>query len=250
MRLLVSVRSAKEARAAWQGGADIIDAKEPGAGALAPVTPDVLEAIVDAVPPQAALSVALGDVYSKAEARDVVGCCDTGSRSGQTYVKFALPVGARAVEECVRAAVVESIATMARPRVVVAVYVDRLSDMELDLRAMVQAVGSAGAYGILLDTARKDGKNLFHWCDTLLLAELVERAHSLALRVALAGSVGEADLPAVFETGADIVGVRGAVCEGGRSGTLREELVRRLASQVRPSRSLNTARPSAPASHI
>ena len=39
MRLLVSVRSAAEARAALSGGADIIDAKEPSLGSLGAVGP-------------------------------------------------------------------------------------------------------------------------------------------------------------------------------------------------------------------
>jgi uncharacterized protein (UPF0264 family) len=36
MRLLVSVAGPDDARAALAGGADVIDAKDPGRGALAP----------------------------------------------------------------------------------------------------------------------------------------------------------------------------------------------------------------------
>ena len=42
MRLLVSVMDASEALAALEGGADLIDAKDPLAGALGPVTRAVL----------------------------------------------------------------------------------------------------------------------------------------------------------------------------------------------------------------
>ena len=45
MRLLVSVASADDARAAVDGGADIIDAKNPWVGALGAVEPDVMRAI-------------------------------------------------------------------------------------------------------------------------------------------------------------------------------------------------------------
>ena len=47
MRLLVSVRDAVEADAAVDGGAEIVDAKEPAAGSLGAVAPAVLAAIRD-----------------------------------------------------------------------------------------------------------------------------------------------------------------------------------------------------------
>lgn len=60
-RLLVSVVSAEEARAALAGGADIIDVKDPRAGALGAPSPRVLAEVVDAVGDAAPVSVALGD---------------------------------------------------------------------------------------------------------------------------------------------------------------------------------------------
>jgi (5-formylfuran-3-yl)methyl phosphate synthase len=62
MRLLVSVRSASEARVAAENGADIVDAKEPAAGPLGPVAPDVLAGILLALPGDMPLGIALGDV--------------------------------------------------------------------------------------------------------------------------------------------------------------------------------------------
>ena len=44
MRLLVSVRNAEEAESALQGGADILDAKEPANGALGKVDATTLAA--------------------------------------------------------------------------------------------------------------------------------------------------------------------------------------------------------------
>ena len=45
MHLLVSVRNAEEAAAALAGGADVIDAKDPAAGALGPVPVQVFREI-------------------------------------------------------------------------------------------------------------------------------------------------------------------------------------------------------------
>ena len=50
MRLLVSVRDVRDARAAVRGGADIVDAKDPRRGALGPVTHRILARIRAAVP--------------------------------------------------------------------------------------------------------------------------------------------------------------------------------------------------------
>lgn len=225
MRLLVSVRSADEARAAVRGGADIVDAKEPRAGALAPVGPDVLTAIERAVPSDLPLSVALGDIGSGPEAANAVASLALAPRSGGFYVKFALATGAESVYEVTRAAVAAARAHSAEPEIVVAACVDRLARMEFDLREIIEGGADAGAFGILLDTAEKSGRSLLDYCDVGTLTEFTVRAHALRLHVALAGSIGARELPQLRESGADIVGVRGAVCTGGRNGDLDAERI-------------------------
>ncbi|HEX2310549.1 MAG TPA: (5-formylfuran-3-yl)methyl phosphate synthase, partial [Vicinamibacterales bacterium] len=56
----------------------------------------------------------------------------------------------------------------------------------------------------------------------------VERAHDAGLLVALAGKLAADDLAYVRDAGADIAGVRGAACDGGRTGRVSAERVRRL----------------------
>jgi len=67
MRLLVSVACADEAAEAASGGAHIIDAKDPSAGALGAVRLESFRAIREAVPDDAVLSAALGDAAGLAE---------------------------------------------------------------------------------------------------------------------------------------------------------------------------------------
>jgi len=67
LRLLVSVRSAAEAKVAVESGADIVDAKEPAAGPLGAVGPGVLAEILRALPGEAPLGIALGDVRTERE---------------------------------------------------------------------------------------------------------------------------------------------------------------------------------------
>ena len=82
--------------------------------------------------------------------------------------------------------------------------------------------------GSLLDTVDKDGPGLRTLISPQALARWVERAHDAGLLVALAGKLAAEDLAYVRDAGADIAGVRGAACEGGRTGRVSAEKVRRL----------------------
>jgi (5-formylfuran-3-yl)methyl phosphate synthase len=62
VRLLVSVVSGEEAQHALAGGADIVDVKDPGEGALGAPAPSVLADVVRVVGAGAPVSVALGDL--------------------------------------------------------------------------------------------------------------------------------------------------------------------------------------------
>src|SRR5207247_7915580 len=73
MRLLVSVADPSEARAALEGGADVIDAKQPRRGALGPVRPDVLAAIRQVVGAARPVSAALGDARDEAAIERAAG---------------------------------------------------------------------------------------------------------------------------------------------------------------------------------
>jgi hypothetical protein len=66
MRLLISVANAAEASDALAGGADIIDAKEPLAGALGAVSVKVLREIHAAVAGARPVTAALGDASDEA----------------------------------------------------------------------------------------------------------------------------------------------------------------------------------------
>src|SRR5688572_10247306 len=65
--LLVSVRSAEEAKAALAGGADVIDIKEPDRGPLGPADPRTMAEIVRVVADRAPVSAAAGELLDVAE---------------------------------------------------------------------------------------------------------------------------------------------------------------------------------------
>ena len=64
------------------------------------------------------------------------------------------------------------------------------------------------------------------------LAAWVTDAHDAGLLVALAGKLTADDLTFVRDTGADIAGVRGAACDGGRTGRVTADRVRLLRTYV------------------
>jgi uncharacterized protein (UPF0264 family) len=104
--------------------------------------------------------------------------------------------------------------------------------------ALIAAANAAGATGVLLDTERKEGPGLCRLVSPETVAAWVARAHGEGLTAALAGRLTTVDLPMVRETGADIVGVRGAVCGSGRSGPVVETRVQAVKSALLSSRQL------------
>jgi uncharacterized protein (UPF0264 family) len=227
MRLLVSVRDALEARAAIAGGADIIDAKEPANGPLAPVLPSALQSIAEAVPLDVPLSVALGDA-GPASLEELVTSVVPLEPRAELYFKAS--VTCEQPDEA-SAGIAAACAKLRRrpdhPAFIVARYVDQPADAEL-LPQWIGICADAGARGLLLDTSRKDGLGLFGSIRPEVLADLRRRATRRGLWLAIAGGITAADRYAVSRAGPHVLGVRGAVCIGGRSGMLSSERVEAL----------------------
>jgi uncharacterized protein (UPF0264 family) len=99
--------------------------------------------------------------------------------------------------------------------------------------ALLEVASAAGAAGVLLDTADKRGPRLTELTTLAWLTEWTALAHRRSLSVALAGRLRAEDLPIVRRSGADVAGVRGAACEGGRSGRIVATHVRGLWSACR-----------------
>jgi (5-formylfuran-3-yl)methyl phosphate synthase len=238
MRLLVSVRAGDEAAAALAGGADIIDAKEPARGSLGPVCPDVLLAIATRVPDTVPLSLALGDFTEPDAVRLAVAGSEVPVRRAPTYVKlgFAGERSEAAVTSLVAAAIDAAAATAARPVVVPVAYADHENANSPAPAEVLSAAMAAGARAFLIDTCLKDGRGLLKWITVERLRRLSADARSAGMLVAIAGSLSPTALDPLVGI-ADVIGVRGAACRGGREGSVDAALVRRLRDQWQGSRS-------------
>lgn len=225
--MLVSVRDAEEALAAVAGGADIVDAKEPMLGPLAPVSPPALQSICAAVPLSMPLSVALGDARP-AELEEIVsGVAPLRCRSA-IFFKAALVSGSAGDTAAAMLRATRRLATRPdRPSFILARYVDGPADA-MDLGDWVDACAASGAHGLLLDTSRKAGASLLESVDVRSLAALRRHATRRGIWLALAGGVTIDAMEALGRVRPHVVGVRGAVCDGPRTGPLSRKRIELL----------------------
>jgi uncharacterized protein (UPF0264 family) len=232
VRLLVSVRSAAEARLAQAGGAGIIDAKEPDRGPLGQVDAEVLAEIRAAVPVRTWISAALGDVAST----DDIARALAGVTVPVRFVKLGfrgIPE-ADTVQGLLRDAVRRAEGHEGSPRVVAVSYGDHARAESLSPVAACEIARAAGAAGLLIDTCVKDAQSLFDFMEVAALAGIGRALAADELEFALAGNLGADRVAMALDAGATIFGVRGAACESNRrTGGIVETRVRELADAIR-----------------
>lgn len=234
MQLLVSVRSAAEVGPALSGGADIIDAKEPLRGSLGPVSPSTLAEISALVPPACPFSLALGDLGNPEEAISAFASLVPPVRTAPTYVKLGF-AGVRSprIVSGILTTAVAALADKGSTALLVAVaYADAERAGTLTPELILGYALGAGATGVLLDTHTKDGMGLLDWITPAALAAWVASARHEGLLTAVAGSLTLEDVEIVAAARADIVGVRGAACQGGRQGQVRANRVRAIRQRL------------------
>jgi (5-formylfuran-3-yl)methyl phosphate synthase len=228
MRLLVSVTGPSEARAALTGGADVIDAKDPRLGALGAVRPRVLRAVQAAVGACGPVSAALGDGASETTLERRAA---TAAGLGVTFVKVGFS-GAATGSRARRLAVAARRGAGEVTRVVLVAYADwRRADSPVPGAIVCLAV-QTGAAGVLLDTAVKPA-GLFTVLSPDAVGGWVAAAHAAGLFAGLAGSLTTPDFAMARALGADLVGVRGAACVGGRTGRVSPARVAALSALTR-----------------
>jgi (5-formylfuran-3-yl)methyl phosphate synthase len=203
-RLLVSVRSAAEAEIAVDAGAGLIDAKDPSSGALGPLSPGVVRAIVDCVAGRAPTSAAAGDD------EDVEALVDGTGRmaaTGVSFVKLGLG-GAMLFAERIRALA----GRLPREAPVVAV----LAAEDKPAGEVVRYLAKSGFRGAMIDTRSKTGTRLTELISTADLARFVAVCRTEGLVSGLAGSLRIEDIEPLTRLDADYLGLRGGLCVGGR----------------------------------
>ena len=209
MKLLISPRDVEEARMAVEGGADIIDIKNPAEGSLGASFPWVIRAVKKALPIDLELSATLGDLDGKPGFASLAA---TGISSlGVDYIKAGLLVKRKQKALELARSIVKA-AQAGKARVVLAGYGDFQSIGSISPGELLEVALESGAYGVMIDTYSKNGASLFDHLSMKELKRFVDEGREQGLAVALAGSIKTIHIPALKKLNADIVGVRGAVC--------------------------------------
>ncbi|MCX7629619.1 MAG: (5-formylfuran-3-yl)methyl phosphate synthase [Geminicoccaceae bacterium] len=223
--LLASVADLEEAERALALGAEVLDLKDPRAGALGAWEPRRLAAAVARLRHRAVLSATTGDLPM--DPRSLRTAAERIAETGVDVVK----VGFFANEG--REAVLRALAPLAAAgfRLVAVLMADRRPDLS-DLAPFAEA----GLAGVMLDTADKTGGGLRARLDEAALARFVREARDLGLLCGLAGSLGLADIAPLARLGPDYLGFRGALCGGARTDRLDPGAFRRVRAELAAAR--------------
>lgn len=245
-RLLASVRDVAEARIAAALGADIVDLKEPVAGALGAVPAVEQRSIVLALGrPRPLLSATVGDLPLCAT-DELVAALHATADNGVDIVKFG--VFARGGDATAGLAALDARLRRDSVRValVAVLLADQLSDAAQAAALAAQALAVHGVAGIMLDTAAKTGvdagaRRLPEIFDAAALQRFVATVHAAGGYAGLAGALRVDDIASMAATGADLLGFRSALCAGARTGTLDAAAFSRVRVQVAAASALRSA---------
>ncbi len=236
--LLVSVRSVEEALLAADGGADFIDLKEPGQGALGGLPVQTIRAIVDALRAHGSalpVSATIGDVPMH-EQGEILACVEAVGACGVDIVKVGI---ARAPAAD---AVLRALAACGRPLVPVFI-----ADRGLDEHAVSLALG-LGFEGVMLDTADKRAGSLFDALPRAAIDAFVTQARAAGVMVGLAGALRRHHAAEIVALAPDFAGFRSAVCIGERSGALDAACLRALVAAMRAAQAVQPSNRASPIS--
>jgi len=223
-KLLVSVRSAEEAQAALDGGASIIDVKEPSLGSLGRAPTATIADVITRIAGRVPVSVALGDLGDhRGDSSEALNFQELN------YVKWGLAgTNARWKPKLLDAA--RELAAFNPTCLPVAVaYADWQLALAPTPDAILAFVRDYAWPVFLLDTWRKDGRTLLDWVSLEEIRRLCERCRQDGIQLALAGSLGMDHIGALLPLEPDVFPVGGAACrKNNRTGTIDPCRVRLL----------------------
>jgi uncharacterized protein (UPF0264 family) len=213
--LLVSVRDAREAQAALEGGAHVIDIKEPKRGSLGAADSATIADVVRTIAGRAPVTAAAGELTELLEATQppmpdgvsyfkigLAGCGDLPDwQSGWMETISALCPGRDAARHAAAVTYADWRAAAAPPP----------SDV-------FRTAADVGCPALLIDTWDKKSGSLFdHW-HANDLRSFIKSARSHGIMIVLAGSLAGQNLIDAAKLRPDLIAVRTAACGSDRTG--------------------------------
>jgi dihydroneopterin aldolase len=216
-KMLASVTGIDEAETALAGDADIIDLKDPKAGALGALKTKVVRATVSAVGGRRSTSAVCGDLPMEPEV--IRAKAEEIASTGVDYVK----VGFFPSANC--AVCAQALAPLARQTKIVAVL---FADLAPDF-GLLETFARNGFHAAMVDTADKRNGRLLDHLPPERIPAFIDEAKSLGLMAGLAGSLEAPDVPRLLPYSPDFLGFRGALCaRGERKASIDPEAVRHI----------------------
>jgi dihydroneopterin aldolase len=202
-RFLASVRNQAEASIALQAGADLIDFKEPSAGALGAVDLGLLAKVVRFVAGRVKTSATIGDLpMDSGRLRAAVASIGD---TGVDYVKLGV-----FPDQHAETAITELAPVTRKHSLILVLFADAMP--EFDAVALAAAIG---AHGVMLDTMGKSGGSLLDHLEIGEIARFVSRARGYGLIVGLAGSLKARHVVPLLALEPSLLGFRSALCRDG-----------------------------------
>jgi uncharacterized protein (UPF0264 family) len=200
-QLLVSVTTVEEAQLAIENGVDIIDLKDPSAGALGALPLSQIEAVVKYVDGKKPVSATIGDLPMQAEL-----IFDFVTRLSDSKVDF-IKIGFFQTDDY--QPVLDKLKTITAKGVkLVAVLFAEYEYSE----KLIPAIKDAGFNGVMLDTAQKNGKTFMYYLSAINYKKIAKRVLDFEMSFGLAGSLQLQHVVAVKRLNPTYIGFRGGVC--------------------------------------
>lgn len=200
-QLLISVTTVQEAQLAIENGVDIIDLKDPNAGALGALPLSQIETVVAYVNGEKPISATIGDLPMQAEL-----IFDSVIRLASTKVDF-IKIGFFQTEDY--QPVLDKLKTITAKgvRLVAVLFAEfEYSDN------LIHAIKNAGFSGIMLDTAQKNGATFMYYLTAIKCKKIAKKVLNFEMSFGLAGSLQLQHIVAVKRFNPTYMGFRGGVC--------------------------------------
>jgi uncharacterized protein (UPF0264 family) len=201
-QLLISVMNVDEAKIALENGADIIDLKDPSAGALGALPLTQIREVVSFINGRKMVSATIGDLPMHPEV--IAKGVQKLVSEKVDYIKIGF-FEAESYADCLSAlkpfidAGIKIIAVLFAENK----YPDNL----------IALIKNAGLMGIMLDTSQKNGLTFFDHYSEQQRVEFTQNVLRQQLTLGLAGSLTIAHVVLVRALNPSYVGFRGGVCE-------------------------------------
>ncbi|TAL50050.1 MAG: hypothetical protein EPN89_05360 [Methylovulum sp.] len=213
--MLASVNSVDEALLVLAAQVDIIDLKQPAAGALGALETAVVTEIVGHCRGLCPVSATIGDLPMHPER--VFNAVKTMAETGVDYIKIGF------FQDGDTLATIEKLAVLARNNL--ALIAVLFADQQPDF-ALVDALKNAGFKGVMLDTMDKASGSLTKVMPQADIARFVGLVKEQQLICGLAGSLRLEDIAGLLPCQPDYLGFRGALCaRHERTGQLNQAAV-------------------------